>query len=116
MFEQILEIIGPREEWPPDVIHYLWRLTPRGPDFLHYKERFRLMLFLYINEVPFTLARRWCQRLNLLRDDPAIEHIQRLYATFHYQYIKGIQKYSAYNVRLGYDIFCSGHIHYYKKK
>ena len=114
MFDQILEIVGPREQWPHDGLHYLWRQTPRGDDFLNYQERFRLAVFLYVNDVPLTLFRRWCQQVHLLRDQEAINHIPSLYRTFHNQYVKGINKYSAYNVRLGHDIYCTGNIHYYQ--
>ena len=115
MYTQILEIVGPREQWPPDVLRYLWRQTPRGAEFLNYQERFRLAVFLYVNDVPLGLFRRWCQQLNLLRDHSAIHHIRSLYQTFHNQYVNRINRYSAFNVRLGYDIYCSGNIHYYHK-
>ena len=87
MFDQILEVVGPRDQWPQDILHYLWRQTPRGNDFLNYKERFRLAVFLYINDVPLPLLRRWCQQLHLLRDQEAINHIPSLYRTFHNQVI-----------------------------
>ena len=115
MYHIILEIVGPREQWPVDVLRYLWRQTPRGQDFLKYQERFRLAVFLYVNDVPFELFRRWCLQLNLLRDQSAMHHIYSLYQTFNREYCTKINRYSAYNVRLGYDIYCSGNIHYYHR-
>merc|ERR1712121_246167 len=90
MFHQILEVVGPRDQWPQDILQHLWRQTPRGNDFLNYKERFRLAVFLYINEVPLLLLTRWCQQLHLLRDNEAINHIPSLYRTFNKQYVNGI--------------------------
>ena len=89
MFEQILDIVGSRDQWPPDVIRYFWRLTPRGSDYLDYSERFRLSVFMYVNEVPFEMFYNWCLRVNLLRDRAAREHISRLYSTFQYDYARG---------------------------
>ena len=104
MFEQIFDIVGSRDQWPPDVIRYFWRLTPRGSDYLDYSERFRLSLFMYINEVPYSIFNNWYQRLHLLSDRTAREHIASLYLTFHNDYLKGVKRYSSWNVRLGVDL------------
>ena len=113
MFEQILDIVGSRDQWPPDVIRYFWRLTPRGSDYLDYSERFRLSVFMYVNEVPFEMFYNWCLRVNLLRDRAAREHISRLYSTFQYDYKHGVNRYASWNVRMGVDLYCSGERHYY---
>ena len=106
-WDTIQELIGPRELWPSDVRGYLWRMTPRGNDFLKDKERFRLALFTYINDVPLAVFITWCQALNLFRDTEGIEHVTRLYKIFKEE-VKGRNRYSSWNVRLGVDMYVTG--------
>ena len=110
------DIIGPREWWPSDVRRFMWRVTPRGNDFLRNKERFRLALFCYINEVPLPLLMSWCQAVKLLRGVKAIKHVRELYKRFKQDEVRGVNRYSSWNVRLGVDLYVTGKNHYYPKK
>ena len=116
LWDIIQELIGPRELWPSDVRGYMWRMTPRGNDLLNDKERFRLALFTYINDVPLAMFITWCQTLNLFGNTEGIEHVTRLYKMFKEDEVKERNRYSSWNVRLGVDMYVTGKIHYYPKK
>ena len=116
LWDIIQELIGPRELWPSDVRGYMWRMTPRGNDLLNDKERFRLALFTYINDVPLAMFITWCQTLNLFGNTEGIEHVTRLYKMFKEDQVKERKRYSSWNVRLGVDMYVTGKIPYYPKK
>ena len=116
-WDTLQELIGPRELWPSDVRGYMWRMISRETDFLNDAERFRLALFTYVNDVPLAMFITWCQTLHLFGNTAGgIEHVTRLYNTFKDDQVKGRNRYSSWNVRLGVDMYVTGKIHYYPQK
>ena len=75
LWSDIIDLIGPRNEWPRDLPKLFWGVNVRGTGTLIYPERFRLALFCYINGVSLDLLLEWCQKVKILRDNAARKHI-----------------------------------------
>ena len=73
----ILDIIGPRDEWPRYMPPLFWKGRP-----LHNEERFKVTLFAYINGLSYDLLKEWCQLLHLVVDDKKWLHLKWLWNRF----------------------------------
>ena len=106
LWSTILDLIGPRNEWPRYMPGLFWKTGGT----LSYQERLTVATFSFVNALPCHLLVEWCQLKGILSSS-GVEGVKNLYNIF--ENTNRYDHFYQWNVAMGRDITVGGDTHFY---